>query len=103
MTRACIHPCTLGLVVAVLSAIAVPVAASTSTTPVPLGALEWTECPNADQLDPRQECALLAVPLDYDDPDGETIEVAVSRIETADPASRQGVTCSTPAAREARA
>ncbi|MGH9184359.1 MAG: alpha/beta hydrolase, partial [Acidimicrobiales bacterium] len=43
------------------------------------------------ELDPRQECALLAVPLDYDDPDGPTIDVAVSRIATADAALREGV------------
>lgn len=91
MIRACIPPCTLGLVVAVVSWTAVPAAASPPTTPAQLGPPDWTECPNAEQLDPRQECALLTVPLDYDDPDGETIDVAVSRIESADPALRQGV------------
>lgn len=91
MIRTCIPPCMLGLVVAVASWTATPAAAAPSATAARFGPLDWAECPNAEQLDPRQECALLTVPLDYDDPDGETIEVAVSRIETADPALRQGV------------
>ncbi|MGH9243968.1 MAG: alpha/beta hydrolase [Acidimicrobiales bacterium] len=54
-------------------------------------ALEWGPCPDQDELDPRQECALLPVPLDYRDPDGATIEIAVSRIQTSDPTLRRGV------------
>jgi len=53
-------------------------------------AVDWGECP-IDGLDPRQECALLTVPRDYRAPSGPTIEIAVSRIRTADPASRRGV------------
>jgi pimeloyl-ACP methyl ester carboxylesterase len=57
-------------------------------------ALDWRPCPQGgfgDGEDPRQECALLAVPLDYSNPGGETIHVAVSRIQTAEPAKRRGV------------
>lgn len=54
-------------------------------------ALTWEECPNAAQLDPRQRCASLTVPLDYAAPGGATIEIAVSRIQSATPAARRGV------------
>ncbi len=57
----------------------------------PVPAPEWGPCPDRDQVDPRQECALLPAPLDYRDPGGVTIEIAVSRIQTADPAVRRGV------------
>ena len=74
-----------GLVVAVLAMLALPGLASAQE-------LEWGPCPPHDALtDPRQECALLTVPLDYSQPSSETIEVAVSRIQTADPAKRRGV------------
>ena len=56
--------------------------------------LAWGPCPQGgfgDGEDPRQECALLTVPLDYSKPGGETIKIAVSRIQTADPAKRRGV------------
>ncbi|MFG3223667.1 alpha/beta hydrolase [Kitasatospora sp. NPDC048194] len=41
--------------------------------------------------DPRQRCADLSVPLDYNDPDGQRITVAVSRIATAKTGLRHGV------------
>jgi pimeloyl-ACP methyl ester carboxylesterase len=56
--------------------------------------LDWGPCPQGgfgDGEDPRQECALLTVPLDYSNPGGETINIAVSRILTAAPAKRRGV------------
>jgi pimeloyl-ACP methyl ester carboxylesterase len=42
-------------------------------------------------LDPRQTCGTLQVPLDYRRPGGRQITVAVSRIPAADPATRRGV------------
>ncbi|MFH8381628.1 alpha/beta hydrolase [Kitasatospora sp. NPDC018058] len=51
--------------------------------------LDWSAC--RGQSDSRQECADLAVPLDYNDPDGQQITVAVSRIATAKPGMRHGV------------
>jgi pimeloyl-ACP methyl ester carboxylesterase len=53
--------------------------------------LEWGPCPPDDDLDPRQECASLTVPLDYSNPSGETIEIAVSRMLTASPETRRGI------------
>ncbi|KJS58806.1 alpha/beta hydrolase [Streptomyces rubellomurinus] len=55
--------------------------------------LAWTDCPSkpGPPHDPAQRCAALAVPLDYQDPDGEQLTLTVSRIATAKPGLRQGV------------
>jgi pimeloyl-ACP methyl ester carboxylesterase len=45
--------------------------------------LEWSSCG-------EHECAELTVPLDYDEPDGETIELALLRVPAADPEQRKG-------------
>jgi pimeloyl-ACP methyl ester carboxylesterase len=47
------------------------------------GTLDWRECDGG-------ECADLTVPLDYDDPDGPTIEVALIRVRATDPDERIG-------------
>jgi pimeloyl-ACP methyl ester carboxylesterase len=47
------------------------------------GTLDWRECEGG-------ECADLTVPLDYDDPDGPTIEVALVRARALDPDERIG-------------
>ncbi|QFU89386.1 alpha/beta hydrolase [Amycolatopsis sp. YIM 10] len=52
--------------------------------------LSWGDCP-ADAARPGLQCATLDVPLDYRDPGGRTIEVAVSRLASADPEKRRGV------------
>ncbi|MEV7357880.1 alpha/beta hydrolase [Kitasatospora sp. NPDC091276] len=56
--------------------------------------LTWTACPG--QADPRQQCATVTVPLDYADPDGERITIAVSRIAAAKPGLRRGVLLTVP-------
>ncbi|GAA1947603.1 alpha/beta hydrolase [Kitasatospora viridis] len=63
------------------------------------GGLAWGGCPagtpGADGTvpprDPREQCAVVAVPRDYRDPAAGTIRLAVSRIRTADPGQRRGV------------
>ena len=45
--------------------------------------LEWTDCSGA-------ECASLTVPVDYDDPDGATIDLAVVRVPAQRPSKRLG-------------
>jgi pimeloyl-ACP methyl ester carboxylesterase len=50
----------------------------------------WIPCQGTN-LDPRQECTTLRVPLDYRDPGGRRIDLAVSRVPAADPAKRRGV------------
>lgn len=54
--------------------------------------LEWDECESDDAF----ECGWLEVPLDYDDPTGETIELRVGRSEAGDPDERIGSLLSNP-------
>ncbi|MGF1430292.1 alpha/beta fold hydrolase [Kitasatospora sp. LaBMicrA B282] len=57
--------------------------------------LHWTSCA-APTPDPRQQCATLTVPLDYAQPDGPSITLAVSRIPAAQPGLRRGVLVTIP-------
>lgn len=59
-----------------------PATASAAT-----GSLAWEPCPDAATL----QCATLKVPLDYRKPDGATIDIAVSRLASTNPAKRRGV------------
>ncbi|MGW4809887.1 alpha/beta hydrolase [Kitasatospora sp. NPDC004272] len=63
---------------------AAPAASPAADRPV------WGACP-AGTPDARQQCAELAVPLDYARPDGPSVSLAVSRISTARPELRRGV------------
>lgn len=68
----------------------VPDAASAGP-PHPTGSqrLEWIACPGVD--DPRLRCATVRVPLDHARPrHSRTIEIMISRLPAADPASRRG-------------
>ena len=58
------------------------------TTPDP-PPLEWSPCsgPGLEDLD----CATLRVPMDYEHPDGDMIDIALSRAPATDPARRIGV------------
>jgi len=51
--------------------------------------LAWGPCAGA--ADPRQQCATIEVPLDYQAPRGRKIEIAISRIPSATPDLRRGV------------
>ncbi len=54
----------------------------------------WTECPPdpyGNPIDPRLRCTRITVPLDYSDPHGPTIQIAVSRLSTAKPDLRRGI------------
>lgn len=62
--------------------------------PVPEPALTWSRCGSTP--DSRLECAALRVPLDYAHPRGRTIEVAISRLPSADPARRKGILLANP-------
>ncbi|MBB5079524.1 alpha/beta hydrolase [Nonomuraea endophytica] len=68
--------------------------AGTAAAPV------WGDCTMAPQRgierDPRQQCAILKVPLDYRAPRGRTIEITISRIATARPGTRRGILLSNP-------
>jgi pimeloyl-ACP methyl ester carboxylesterase len=57
-------------------------------------AITWGTCPQPAEgasRDSRLTCGTLKVPLNYRDPDGKKIEVAVSRLSTAKPGKRRGV------------
>jgi pimeloyl-ACP methyl ester carboxylesterase len=65
-------------------------------TPPSAGApsVAWGQCPQASAgttRDPRLTCATVKAPLDYRDPDGPTIDLAISRLPTAKPEKRHGV------------
>ncbi|MGP4051944.1 alpha/beta hydrolase [Streptomyces sp. 2A115] len=67
---------------------------ATASTPAPAPAkpakpLGWVKCEGSG-LDPRQECATVQVPMDYSDPGGKKIGIAVSRIPSENPAARRG-------------
>ncbi|MFD4787211.1 alpha/beta hydrolase [Streptomyces sp. NPDC058459] len=93
-------------VVIALSATGVTLAAlpGASATQIP-EALQWKSCAEnpaakakadaAPQL-PALECATLKVPLDYGDPNGRKIDIAVSRLASKAPAKRRGVLLTNP-------
>jgi pimeloyl-ACP methyl ester carboxylesterase len=51
--------------------------------------LSWGDCPSAALS--AMQCSTVLVPLDYRDPGGRKIEIAVSRLPSTDPAKRRGV------------
>ncbi|MET8544326.1 alpha/beta hydrolase [Kitasatospora sp. NPDC004799] len=53
--------------------------------------LAWSPCQEPRLAAAGTECASLTVPLDYREPQGRTLALAVSRIRAADPAARRGV------------
>jgi pimeloyl-ACP methyl ester carboxylesterase len=50
------------------------------TAPDPVEPIAWGVCDNEDDLAPELDCATLTVPLDHDDPDGDTIDLALVRL-----------------------
>ncbi|MDN0201050.1 alpha/beta hydrolase [Streptomyces sp. S.PNR 29] len=74
---------------ALLLAVTTPLAASAVPGPAAAPPLEWSAC-DGTGLDPRQQCATVQVPMDYADPDGPEIGIAISRIPAENPAARRG-------------
>lgn len=72
-------------------AAAQPAAATSGQAAAP--AVAWGACPapapGAPARDARQTCGTIDVPLDYRNPGGQTISVAVSRLSTAAPGGEQ--------------
>lgn len=79
---------------ACLVALLPPLTADAGAVPVPGGPhrppLSWGPCEGIADADPRQRCATLRVPMDYADPDGEQISLALSRIPAEDDGARRG-------------
>ncbi|MGI5375277.1 alpha/beta hydrolase [Streptomyces sp. CA-251387] len=71
---------------AVVFGLVTPLTASAAGAPSPL---KWTKC-EGEGLDPRQQCATLPVPMNYADPGGPKIDLAVSRIPSEKPSARRG-------------
>ncbi|MEJ3748532.1 alpha/beta fold hydrolase [Actinomycetes bacterium KLBMP 9797] len=77
------------LTAAALAATLTPAAASAGPPRAGSQRLAWTPCPGVD--DPRLRCATVRVPLDHARPrHSRTIEIMISRLPAADPASRRG-------------
>ncbi|MBE1531726.1 alpha/beta hydrolase [Actinomadura algeriensis] len=60
-------------------------AAAARTAPAPPG-ITWTACGD----DGKAQCGTLTLPVDWDDPDGSTFELAVARRTALDPGARIG-------------
>ncbi len=77
-------------------ATAVPAVAGTAA-PAASKALKWGKCAESDLRQAGAECAMLAVPLNYSDPAGPAIHIAVSRIKhTSSAKDYQGVILTNP-------
>lgn len=72
-------------VIALLSGLVTSVAVPAGSGPA------WSACPAGAGVDPRQECSVLSVPVDYASPGGPHLDLAVSRIRTAVSGERRGV------------
>ncbi|MCB0998171.1 MAG: alpha/beta fold hydrolase [Acidimicrobiales bacterium] len=68
-----------------------PTSSAPPTTDGPtIGALDWGACTDEAATDEALQCATLTVPLDYDDPSGETLDLALVRVPADDPDDRIG-------------
>ncbi|MFD2471000.1 alpha/beta hydrolase [Amycolatopsis silviterrae] len=67
------------------------IAASTAPAASAATAIKWGACPADAHPGPGLQCATLQVPVNYQDPNGPKIELAVSRLPSANPAKRRGV------------
>ncbi|MFF5049660.1 alpha/beta hydrolase [[Kitasatospora] papulosa] len=90
--------------VAVTAIVGVSLAKTSDTAEARNSTLQWGSCKDTQKKTggskaqrrfgkaaaPQLECATLGVPLDYKDPGGRTIDIAVSRIKSENPSKRQG-------------
>lgn len=58
--------------------------------------LDWKACGDQDLDAAGAQCAEVTVPLDYQQPQGRTLTVAISRLKAADPGQRRGIMLSNP-------
>jgi pimeloyl-ACP methyl ester carboxylesterase len=77
----------VAVAVAAVAAVATP-GVSAAATP---STVRWGPCPADVAASPGLECSTLDVPLDYRHPDGQKIEIAISRLASTKPAQRRGV------------
>jgi pimeloyl-ACP methyl ester carboxylesterase len=62
----------------------------TTPTDVPVSSIVWAECDDELVTDPAFDCGTLAVPLDPEEPSGDTITIAMVRLPAVDPDTRIG-------------
>ncbi len=77
-----------------------PIDKSESTDHVPAPDIDWGECPSewgqvtSGDIPPQEnirfDCATVPVPLDYDEPDGQQIQIAAKRIPATDQENKIG-------------
>lgn len=67
-----------------------PTAPVAHAAPAPPAATSWGSCPET-VTSPGAVCTTVAVPQDYTQPGGETIDVTVSKLPARDPGARRGV------------
>ncbi|MFI9295753.1 alpha/beta hydrolase [Streptomyces gardneri] len=72
------------------AAVAGAALAGGGAAPAAAAGLTWGDCAPAVKPLPGQKCATLSVPLDYADPHGEQIGLAVSRLPSTRPEARRG-------------
>jgi pimeloyl-ACP methyl ester carboxylesterase len=61
--------------------------------------VEWQPCPEGTATGPYApllQCATVSVPLNYEDPAGRQIDIAISRLPSTNPAERRGVLLTNP-------
>ncbi|WP_167761609.1 alpha/beta hydrolase [Blastococcus sp. CT_GayMR19] len=66
-------------------------AVATAAPATPALELDWTPCGlTPEGTDSGVECATAGLPMDYDEPDGEQVRIAVARVPATQPAERIG-------------
>ncbi|MFB9903128.1 alpha/beta hydrolase [Allokutzneria oryzae] len=83
------------LPIALAVAVVATVAPGLAQADTPDMSVQWGTCP-AEVTAPGLQCANLDVPLDYRNPDGQKIQIALSRLASKNPAKRRGVLLTNP-------
>ncbi|MFJ9388572.1 alpha/beta hydrolase [Nocardioides sp. NPDC101246] len=85
----------LAATLAPVASLAGPAAAEAA----PPDSITWGKCPaeiSPLPIPDGMQCGTLKVPLDYSDPDGKTIDIAVSRLASTKPDKRRGILVTNP-------
>jgi pimeloyl-ACP methyl ester carboxylesterase len=67
------------------------IAANADDNDTDASGVAWGACPEGVPGTAALECATVPVPLDYDEPDGTTIDIMISRLASPKPEERRGV------------
>ncbi len=84
----------VGALVALLVVGGTPAAATeeeSAAATIPVPSLSWAACGLTEEATAADvQCATAALPLDYDEPAGEQVQIAVAKVPATDPANRIG-------------